>query len=263
VYTLPRQPGSIGQVLDAAVMLFKSSFLYVLPFTIVGGGVALVPNAFLLFYDPVQDTAALGQLLRGGLYWTVFFASVIVAVLFTAAGMARAESVAQGNPISVGAALAIGLRRFPVVVLSLLCFVVAVCVGFVLLVIPGMILMVSLILYTPAIVVDRKGIIEALTYSHSLVWGNWWRTSVLFTVGLVVVYVLFIIIAAALGMLSEILGLERTTLMLLQFITNGLVALVTTPFANALLLEIYRDLKLRKEGGDLEQRLGALQPASV
>jgi hypothetical protein len=263
VYTLPRQPGSIGRVLDAAAMLFKSSFVAVLPFSLAAALLSIVPNAFLLFYDPVKDAADIVALMRSGRYWSVIGATLLVNIIVYSASMARAESIARGARLSLASATGIALRRFPVLLLSLVCFAVAFGVGLLLLVIPGIILLVSLLFYTPAIVIDRKGVVESLSYSHSLVWGNWWRTSALLTVGFIVIYVLFVIVALGLQVMAEFLALDRTTRTLVEFSSGGFVTLVTAPFANDLMLEIYRDLKLRKEGGDLVERLAALRPASV
>lgn len=262
MYTLPRRPGSIGRVLDAAAMLFKSSFVAVLPFSVVAALLSLVPSAYLLFYDPVKDAADIANLARSPAYWSVVVASILVNTFVYSAAMVRAESIARGARISLLGATGIGLRRLPVLILTLVCFAVLLSVGILLLVIPGIILLVSMLFYTPAIVIDRKGV-DSLGYSHSLVWGNWWRTSALLTVGFIVIYVLFIIVAIGLQMLGEFLSLDRATRMLMQFLSSGLVTAVTVPFANALMLEIYRDLKLRKEGADLIERLAALRPASV
>jgi hypothetical protein len=263
VYTLPRQPGSIGRVLDAAAMLFKSTFVAVLPFSFAAAILSLAPSAFLLFYDPVKDAADILALMRSPVYWSTVAATLLVNSVVYSALMARAESMAQGARITAGAACGIGVRRFPVLFLSLICFALVFFLGLLLLVVPGIILLVSMIFYTPAVVIDRKGPVESLTYSHGLVWGNWWRTSVLLTVGFIVIYVLFVIVAIGLQLLAEFLAFDRTTRTLVEFSSSAFVTLVSAPFANALMLEIYRDLKLRKEGADLAQRLAALRPASA
>jgi len=174
--------------------------------------------------------------------------------------MARAESIAQGARIGIGDALAFGVRRSLVLVLATVGYGLACLIGLVFLVIPCVILMVSLVLYMPAIVVDRKGVFDSLSHSHTLVWGNWWRTSALLTIGIIFVYVLVMVVGIGLALLGQFLGFDTTTQILVQFISASVMTVFMIPFTNALWLEIYRDLKLRKEGGDLEQRLAALRP---
>ena len=266
MYALPRRPGSIGQVLDAAVMLFKASFTAVLPFSIVAALLALAPNIVLLVAvsaNPTQAAANDLVLGRTGLYWWAFGLALCLSLINYAALIVRAESIARGAKVTNSAALAIALKRFFVLLLAVVCFAIVLMLGLLLLLIPGLILLISMIMYSVAIVLDGKGVTGSLSYSHSLVWGNWWRTSALLTVGAIVIYVMFLIVDIGIVLTAQFLALDPITRLLIMFVSNAFVTLLTTPFFNALMLEIYRDLKLRKEGGDLEERLNALGPAAV
>jgi hypothetical protein len=266
MYSLPRRPASIGQVLDAAVMLFKYSFSATLAFTVVAGVLDLIPNIVLLVTEPEDVVAAASRTLfapRSAFDWSVVAGCLALWFIVNGAAMARAESIAQGARVGIGAALAFALRRSLALVLGTVCYFVAWLIGLVFLVVPGVILMVSLVVYMPAIVVDNRSFGDALSRSHTLVWGNWWRTSTLLTLGFIVIYVLFGIVEIGLALLTQFLGFDLATQLLVQFISAAIITIFTMPFANALMLEIYRDLKLRKEGGDLEQRLAALRPQSV
>ena len=65
----------------------------------------------------------------------------------------------------------------------------------VLLIIPGIILMVSLLLCYPTALFDNKGPVSALSESHRLVWGNWWRTFVMLSVGVIILMVIYLVVA--------------------------------------------------------------------
>ena len=264
MYVLAQQPRSIGQVLDAAAQLFKAAFAALLPFSITAGVLAVLPGAILLLGGPSLETdpGKMLSLMRSPAYWTVMVVSMFVNIIVYGAAMVRAESVAQGASVSAGEALDVGARRCLIAFVSSICFGLVVAVGLVLLIVPGLILMVSLVFGVTAIMIDGKGIIEGLSYSHKLVWGNWWRTATLLTVGIIIVYILFVIAALALGMTAGFVSRDRTILLLVQFLSSGVATFIMTPFLIALMLEIYRDLKLRKEGGDLAGRLSSLQPAS-
>ncbi|HZF16750.1 MAG TPA: hypothetical protein VE046_12485 [Steroidobacteraceae bacterium] len=266
MYSLPRRPAGIGQVLDAAVLLFKYSFKATLLFAVVAGVLDLVPNIVMLATQSEEAVAASIRspyASRSLTDWAVFFGCSLLSIMFYGAAMARAESIARGARIGIGAAFAFGLRRSLSMVLATLCYFLACGIGVLLLIVPGVILMVSLVVYLPAIVVDGRNFGEALSYSHTLVWGNWWRTSAILTVGFVFVYLLLGIIEVGLALLGQFLGFDLTTQLLVQFISASIFTVFTVPFVNALWLEIYRDLKLRTEGGDLEQRLAALRPQPV
>jgi hypothetical protein len=141
--------------------------------------------------------------------------------------------------------------------------VLAIGIGCVLLLIPGLILMVSLMLSWNLAVLEKKGPVAALTGSHNLVWGNWWRTAAILTVGFIIVFVLYMAAGLVMGVVAGVLGHNDPLFatMVSGLLVGVLMSLVVTPFYVAMMIAIYWDLKLRKEGGDLAARVGALGTA--
>ena len=111
--------------------------------------------------------------------------------------------------------------------------------------------------------------VDALTESHRLVWGNWWRTAAILTVGFIIIFVIYLIAGVIIGVLTPIFvlggggGAENVLLITLigGLLVGVLTSLLMTPFYIGLAIAIYWDLKLRKDGGDLAARVGALNPA--
>ena len=164
----------------------------------------------------------------------------------------------------MGSALQTSLGRLLPQVLTFILFSVAVGIGFVLLVIPGLILMLSLMLCWILVVLEGKGPMAALVGSHRLVWGNWWRTAAILTVGFIVLFVLYVAVAFVVGLIVPLVGFGSDPFMVAfigGLVINGILYLLITPYYAGLLLSIYWDLKLRKEGGDLAARVGALGAA--
>jgi glucose-6-phosphate-specific signal transduction histidine kinase len=110
-------------------------------------------------------------------------------------------------------------------------------------------------MFLPAIMLDDKGAIESLRYSHGLVWGNWWRTAAIATIALIIVYVIFVIVGVLAGMAFMLTGVDPVAIFLVQVLTTLVGGILMTPFFVALFLEIYRDLKMRKLGSDLAARI--------
>ena len=79
-------------------------------------------------------------------------------------------AIGTGGDLGLGAALQQALTRLPVVIVMMIMFDVRVLLGFILLVIPCLILMVSLALCFNLALLENKGPIDALTESHRLVW---------------------------------------------------------------------------------------------
>jgi len=147
-------------------------------------------------------------------------------------------------------------------------FAIALVIGAILLIIPCLILMVSLGLCFNTALFEGKGPVDALSESHRLVWGNWWRTAAILTVGFIIIFVIYLIAGVIIGVLAPImvLGGGGTENVLLITLISGLLvgvltSLLMTPFYIGLAIAIYWDLKLRKDGGDLAARVGALNPA--
>jgi hypothetical protein len=127
------------------------------------------------------------------------------------------------------------------------------------------ILSVSLMLATNFVVFEGKGPIDALTGSHKLVWGNWWRSAAILTVGFILVIVIYLAVGLVIGVVSPFIGLGLDDVVMYSLVSGMLIGVLMNvlvmPFFTALLIALYWDLKLRKEGGDLAARVGALNAA--
>lgn len=257
MFTLANEPQGIGKTIDSGFKLFFASFKNVILLALIIGGLNVVPQ-FLMPSAMEGDPEALANL--GTMMLTAVFVILVLSLILTAAMIAKIGAIAQGASISLGTALGRGLKAFLPMLLGTILYGLAVAIGSVLLLIPGIILMLSLIFYSYLIVLEGDGPITALKTSHNLVWGNWWRTAVLLTIVFIIVYVLLlgltIPVSAALPMIMP-LGEDPMTFMYAFNIFYGLVYAIITPLMVALFIVVYYDLKARKGGADLAARIEA------
>jgi hypothetical protein len=268
----PSQPQSIGGVLDTTFQLYKASLVKLIPLSLLLVIASCVQYIYVFTRggspDPADPLAMLNLMTTWG-YWLSLLAGVIGSTWITAALYLKVAAIGTDSDLGIGAALQASLPRLPALVLMLILFILAVMLGSLLLIIPGIILMVSLLLCYPTALFDNKGPVSALTESHRLVWGNWWRTLVMLTVGLIILIVIYLVVATIVGLIAPLLmigggvGAEDVALYaLVSFVLIFLfLSLLLTPFYISLGIAIYWDLKLRKDGGDLAARVGALNPA--
>lgn len=263
----PAQPQSIGGVLDASFQLYKASIGSLLPLSVLLV-LATAPALFLAMQSSAvpnaEDPMAALAVFNDPKYWLANLVSMIVSTLVTGAMYVKQQSIARGEELGLGSALQTSFGRLLWQVLALILFGVAVAVGLLLLLVPGFILMLSLMLCWILVVLEGKGPVDALVGSHRLVWGNWWRTAAILTVGFIILMVLYMAIALLVGLAMPFVGLNDDPFMVAfvsGFIINGIIYLLVMPYYTGLLLSIYWDLKLRKEGGDLAARVGALGAA--
>lgn len=263
----PTQPQTIGGVLDTSFQLYKASLPHVWLLCLLMTIGSMLPSIYLVVKGVGFAASPLMMLsaFQDPQYLLANLVSLLVTLVTVGAMYLRTNAVGTDTPMGLGESVQISLGRLIVLFFTMMLLGAAVAIGLALLLIPGVILMVSLLLAFNLVLFERKGPIDALTGSHSLVWGNWWRTSAILTVGIIVLMVIYFAMGMLIGILMPIVGLRgEDTLMFAAISTlliGGLVGLLVTPFYVALAVSIYWDLKLRKEGGDLVARVGALGTA--
>ena len=251
MFTLPKQPQSIGEVLDSGFRLFATGFSKTIGLSVVANIIAYLPLFVLTLHmasglqapaDPTAIMAPFGiGILVAGLVSMVFY----LAIIHVFGALAREE------PVSIGASLTVGLKRLIPVFIALILYMIAVSLGMVLLIIPGLILMLTLMFFAVGMVLEKEGIFSSLSRSHRLVWGNWWRTATVLTVPVIIVMVVFIGVSLVLAFLTQLIPAPEITNLVVQMVLNA----VTQLLFYAIFVVQYQDLILRKEGTDLEARM--------
>jgi hypothetical protein len=276
MYQKPSVPRSIGGVLDDTLQLYKASFASCwLPALLT----ALVSGIFSYFVLAVPLTTGLPQanpLLAAldrykdlGPGYNLGNIAVSVVTLFLSGVMiANIAAVSRGETPAFGSALALALRRLLAMIGATILFGLVVGLGFVLLLIPGIYIAVRLQLFLVALIVESQGPSASLGTSWRLVGGNWWRALTVVSVLFVILLVLELLLGAVTGIVGVFIGgrptdavhmIARVSLATLAI--GALVRVFTAPLICAVGVALYQDLLLRKGGGDLEARLGALPRA--
>ena len=173
----------------------------------------------------------------------------------------RIESIAQGADVGLGSSFGATLPRVLALIGGMFGFLLAICVGFILLVIPGIYLLGSLFLFVPAIVLDGKGPIESLNHSHKLVKGNWWRLATIGGIALIMMYLVYLVAAVLVGLVMGFRGSDPAFVFIVDVVSTLVGSLLMFPFFSALYVEMYREVKMRKQGGDLAARIESVGTA--
>ena len=264
MFNLATEPQGIGKTIDSGFKLFFAAFKGVIILTLIVGILNTIPQFIIPgmaagMADPTNPTVIDPSTL-GITFFVIFFALIVISMIFSAAIISKIGATARGESMSIGSALGRGLKVFIPILIASILYMLAITVGSILLIIPGIILMLSLIFYSYAIVLDKRGIIESLKESHKLVWGNWWRTAIVLTIAFIIVYVLLLGITIPLSILVPIMSPEDPMLALYLFSgVNLIVYALITPLFFALFVVVYEDLKVRKGGADLAARIEATE----
>lgn len=254
------RPLSLGEILDVSFGLYRHRAAQLLGVALVCTGIPVLLNIYL---------TASGGLLSNLILAVVYAAlSLVLNALATASTVFIVSESYLGRGLSAGRALE---RAAPYIwrllVLSLLTGLV-VGIGFLLLLVPGIILVAGLILGPPVLVLEGSATAtDAMGRAWALSRGS--RGKIL---GLLITMVLLVYIPIiALGMIASLFFGASVAVVtpdasspgaaVLIASVGGVVQILLYPMVYCALTVIYYDLRVRKEGFDLEVLASALQTA--
>jgi hypothetical protein len=241
---------SIGSVIQRAFGTIAHNPLVVLGIAFVLGA---VPSALLNFVNrsvigvpgAVPDSSrVLEAALLGWLIGAVVGA--IVQGALTRATVADSE----GHRASFGECIAAALRVLLPLIGAGLIFGIAIGLGLVLLIVPGIIIMLIWSVAGPAIVVERDGVGAALRRSSELTSGYRWKIFGLFLV-LLAIYVLLFAVLGALG-LRSVSATSFQPFGIANLIMSAISTMILQVIWGTIQPALYIELRRAKEGDNME-----------
>ena len=185
-----------------------------------------------------------------------------MAASLCSAALAKGVSESYlGGEVTVGQAYRFVLPKFLTLVGAALLVALITGLGFILLVAPGVIFSVWFILTLQVIVLENRKALPAMGRSRSLVAGNFGKV-------ILVALVLFLInlVVGSIFTAPWMVVLLRDpqnpenirTFKLLSQLSSVVAQVLTAPIGAAAMILLYYDLRIRKEGFDLEMLAGSL-----
>ncbi|WP_019816564.1 hypothetical protein [Saccharomonospora saliphila] len=269
---IPLRPLAFGEILDGAIttmrrhaaVVFGSSAVVAL----LGAVLYFAADLWLLGATepaPVIDenasperqldqaVAALEQSLPG--MGVIALISLLTQTFLSGLLTVVVGKAVLGQAISVGQAWEeLRPRLLPLFGLTVV-VTLAVAVGTLFLVLPGIWLYVLLSLATPALILERGRVGQALGRSRTLVRGSWWRVFGVLLVALALTMIIGSIIQIPFGFAVDADAVARgmtTGELLITEVGNAVAQTITVPFASAVTALLYIDQRMRKEGLDIE-----------
>jgi hypothetical protein len=283
MYTRPTAPLPIGGVIDDAIKLYRASFSSCWVLSLIG---SIVVGATAIYRaSQLRGVGTLGNLARSAdttqhlaealrqfsenFRGPGFLSQLLiygVQLLIYLALFAQVNNVAQQrsgqSPID---AVAAGLRRLPGSIVAVIVFSVGIGIGFFLLLIPGFYLWGKLEFWLASIFADDVGAIEGLGRSWVATSGNWWRSVTIVSVALIIILVLellaTVVTGSAVGVMLGVYHSSLEAIVIATQVVSAILSVFVLPMIPAVMLSIYDDLKLRREGGDLAARANSLHSA--
>ncbi len=206
-------------------------------------GVTVVPVSIL---SAIATTAATdsGDLARAGVILGIALIPAVLLIPVSGAAVALATvRRLGGDRISAGAALERVGIRFWTLFAALVLVTLGVIAGLIALVIPGIFLAILWLFAGPAVVIEGKGIRDALRRSQDLVRGAWWTVFLAY----ILIQVVTALAQLAIGLVGAAIlsPLQGTALTWGEGAWSTLTQLLVQPFALIAIAILYADRVLR------------------
>ncbi|MGQ0703626.1 MAG: hypothetical protein ACT4PM_10895 [Gemmatimonadales bacterium] len=237
----PLRALTLGELLDVGFGLYRSRFV---PLLIVAIVVHVLPTVVGVYLQTAEQAFAL---------WPVMLAYLLVEVILSSLGVAATTNVISetylGREITAGEALR---RAVPLlwrlIVISVLTWLL-VGIGLILLFVPGFILLSGLLLSSVVMVVERPAhATAAMARSWELTKGD--RGKAFGT--LVVAFLLLVVPIAAVGGVWQAATPASEWNSPVPDVVTAVLQVLVYPYVYSVTTLLYYDMRIRKEGFDLE-----------
>lgn len=232
---LSKSFGVLSRHLITFVML---SLIVWLPMFGIGAVTTIMsaPHGGDLAQIPPETAAMMGVGMLVAFIWVfLFFPAVFGAIVHVSFQDMRGKAARLGEGFRLGFS-----RLIPMFAMSIL-MVLGIMLGMILLVVPGIILALMWYVAFPVCIVEKAGPVESLKRSRALTDGHKWT---IFGIAIIVGIASF-----ALPLVPQVL-LASMPFVMIAVVT--IIQLVLNAYSTVLLVVMYHDLRVVKEGVDIE-----------
>ena len=242
------RPRSSSELLDAAFEIYRRHFLVLMAISVF----AAIPAAAASYVsDQAILTQSSGALMNGVL---VRLAGLLISP-FTAGAIAVTSSFAYlGEPVELGHVLRVVFAKPFRLFLAMISVAILVLLGLVLFIVPGFVAYKRYFAVLMVVLFEDKSMGKALPRSRELAAGN--GTRIFGLIGAVFLFTVVVTMFLAGGLTAVTHGATRE-------IGRLIIITVVNPFSTIVATLLYYDIRIRKEGYDIELMAEALVPSSL
>jgi len=259
------KPLEIGDILDTCFRLYRANFLKFILIAAIPQIFIFIANGawrYFIFFFSTSDTGSTPF---------IFFPLVGAIPLFTigwflqlVATGALAWAISErylGHGIEVKEAYRYVFKRIWPLIGALILSTLMIGAGFLLLIIPGILFTLWLTFITQAVVIENCSVIEAMSRSRNLARGNLGKIFVIALLYWIIAVVIAGILQAPVLILGIILGMLRDAqsgtllaigLQVMQIASQSISQILVNPIYMISFTLLYYDIRVRREGFDLQ-----------
>lgn len=270
--TADLRPMTLGEVLDRTFTLYREHFLLFAGITALPHLLTLLYNFGILSFQRTSFTGTAPHLPSAGVMGGIVLGALggIVLILLTV-GIAQAATVAAvsdlylGQPTSVGSSYARAKESILTVIGIMIMSGLATAVGLIFLIVPGIYLACRLAVSVPVAIVEKESPVASMERSMELTKDYAWQMFLLLLLVTVLTYivamllqfpVLFSTISATMARRQPSVGVTAYS-----YVAGFVSQVVVGPIGTISASLMYYNLRVRKEGFDIQHLLGSLDSA--
>ena len=239
--TYQLRPLSIGEILDGAFTLLRRHFGVMLSISIICQG---LPTALGLYVEFAGGIEA-----QFGLWAVAQLLSIVGYLLLNGAAVRVVSEAYLGRTSTVGDAMGFATGKMGGILVSGIAVSIIAFLGFVLLIVPGVIALCGYALVIQVVVLeDLKASTDALGRSWSLTKGFKGKVLTLWFV----LFMFLMLIFIGFGVVAALAAGFAPVLAVPAIVALALVWLLVYPLMSCVFTLLYYDLRVRKEAFDLE-----------
>jgi hypothetical protein len=236
----------LGEILGEALNLYVKNMALMMA---IAAAVYVPLTVIQLVADLVTEPPTLGQPMGGGGFIKILLNLLLIPfALFMTGAMTKAVADRYlDNSTSVGAAYGYVLERGGPYLTTVLLSALLVMVGMCLFVIPGIIFAFWTAFAGCVFVLEGHANVDAIYRSRALAAGNWGRLFVLGLLVLLITIVVQAIFNVPLALVMKAL-LDLKGIAIAATLAGGVAGIIIGPFSTIVLVLLYFDIRVRKEG---------------
>jgi hypothetical protein len=261
------RPMTLGEVLDRTFKLYRSNFwlfagIIALPFLVlfvINIGIAsLAPGVRGSAAGTVPSPRLLASMIGGGLTFGLLYLFLL--------GAAQAATVFAVSDLYLGRSTGlrecyrrVGGKAFRVILILILTALI-VGVGFLLLIIPGIILLCRTAISVPASMLEDSKSIRSIERSMELTKGYSGQVFLIFVLVWVLTWLVAIIFQTPFAFLMQAQHTVSFGTLVLQYLSSFVSQVLVGPIATIAFSLMYYNLRVRKEAFDIQHLMASLGP---
>lgn len=263
------RPMTLGEVLDRTFNLYKSNFwlfagIIALPFLVLLliniGIVSLGTGARVVAAGTARSSGLLASMIGGGITFGLLYLFLLGAA--QAATVFAVSDLYLGRPTGLRDCYKrVGAKAIRVILILILTGLV-VAVGFMLLIIPGIILLCRTAVAVPASMLEHSKSIRSIERSMELTKGFSGQIFVIFLMVWVLTWLVAVIFETPFAFLVQAQHTVSFGTLILQHLSSFVSQVLVGPIGTIAFSLMYYNLRVRKEAFDIQHLMASLGPST-